>query len=78
MTGRSGPVPDGGTAGLQPLGHYLDPREWDGSDLFRPGCEGTILVTARAVEAIRDAHLKNVVLQPAGLEPLPGTLSDND
>ena len=73
VTGRSGPVrtPTGGPAGLQPLGHYLDPREWDGSDLFHPESEGTILVTARAAEAIRDADLKNVVLEPAGLEPPP-------
>jgi hypothetical protein len=73
VTGRSGPVrtPTGGTAGLQPLGHYLDPQEWDGSDLFHPGSEGTILVTARAAEALEEAHLKNVVLEPAGLEPQP-------
>ena len=74
VAGRAGPVQTGatgGSRGLDPLGHYLDPREWDGSDLFHPANEGTILVTPRAAEAIRDARLKNVLLEPGGLEPPP-------
>ena len=73
VAGRAGPVRTGkgSPVGHDPLGHYLDPREWDGSDLFHPGNENTILVTARAAELIREAHLKNVRLEPAGLESTP-------
>ena len=66
VAGRAGPVRRG--KGLDSLSQYLDPREWDGSDLFHPANENTVLVTARAAELIRDAHLKNVRLEPAGLE----------
>jgi hypothetical protein len=74
VAGRAGPVRTGEKGvppGLDPMEQYLDPREWDGSDLFHPANEGTILVTSRAAQAIDDAHLKNVLLEPRGLEPPP-------
>ena len=40
---RAGPVLRGDAArqrGWDGIGHYLDPSEWDGSDLFRPSNEG--------------------------------------
>ncbi len=49
-------------------GQYLDPRDWDGSDLFHPVHDGTSLVAARAADVIEGAHLKNVLLEPGGLE----------
>src|SRR5438105_13451069 len=56
VAGRAGPVRTGkgSPVGHDRLGHYLDPREWDGSDLFHPANENTILVTARAAELIRE------------------------
>ena len=80
VLGRAGPIRSGAAAvppGRDPLGHYLDPREWDGSDFFHPAGEGTILVTPRAFQALERARLKNVLLQPAGLEPLSGSIARN-
>jgi hypothetical protein len=63
VRGRAGPV--FGVGGivrqdLDPVGQYLDPSEWDGSDLFLPANRSVILVTER-----------NVALEPAGLLPSP-------
>jgi hypothetical protein len=80
IAGRAGPVltgPRAVRAGLDALGQYLDPREWDGSDMFHPANEGTVLVSSRASQAIQQARLKNVLLEPAGLAPIPGSESGN-
>ena len=71
ITGRAGRVRTGPETPLDPLGHFLDPQEWDGSDLFHPTNEGTILVTARAAQIFQETRLRNVLLEPAGLAPLP-------
>ncbi len=74
VEGRAGPVltgQKGVQAGLDPLGQYLDPREWDGSDLFHAANEGAVFVTSRAAQIIQEARLKNVLLQPGGLAPIP-------
>ena len=73
IAGRGGSVRTGqeaARAGLDPLDQGLDPREWDGSDLFHPANEGTILVTTRAAQVLERAHLKNVVLERTGFTPI--------
>jgi hypothetical protein len=74
ISGRSGPVFKGDAArqrGWYEIGHYLDPSQWDGSDMFRPSNEGTPLLTARAAKTISDVGLRNVALEPAGLSAAP-------
>jgi len=74
VTGRSGPVYGAGgesRPGLDMIGQYLDPHEWDGSDVFLPTNRRSILVTGPAAKGIARFRFRNVDLQPAGLEPLP-------
>ena len=71
ITGRTGRVRTGSETPLDPLGQFLDPREWDESDLFHPTNEGTTLVTRRAAQIIEEAGLRNVLLEPAGFSPTP-------
>lgn len=74
ITGRAGPVYGacGQTRpGVDVIGQYLDPNEWDGSDLFLPANRRSILVAGPAAEKIARLGLRNVNLEPAGIEPLP-------
>jgi hypothetical protein len=74
VRGRSGPVygVDGAHRdGLETLGQYLDPKEWDGSDLFVPSNRNVILIARQAAETLEAAHLSNLELDPAGLEATP-------
>jgi hypothetical protein len=74
ITGRAGPIygPGGQTRpDVDAIGQYLDPLEWDGSDLFLPANRRSILVTGPAAEKIAGLGLSNLDLQPAGIEPLP-------
>src|SRR5262249_8480315 len=73
MTGRYWPVYGLGAAfrgGLDPLGQYLDPADWDGSHMFIPSNRRSILVTSGAAAEIQSARLANLELEPAGLEPI--------
>ena len=74
VTGRAGPLYGAGgqtRPGVDAIGQYLDPREWDGSDLFLPANRRSILVTGPTAEKIARLDLRNVELLPAGIEPLP-------
>jgi hypothetical protein len=74
VSGRSGSVYGVGGAprlDVDTLGQYLDPTEWDGSDLFVPANQQVILLTAQAAHALDAARLRNLVVDPAGLEPTP-------
>ena len=62
VVGSCGPIRETGA------GRVLELDSWDGADLFVPSNESTILLSSRAVEALRDAHLSNVEVEPAGVE----------
>jgi hypothetical protein len=47
---------------------FLDPHEWDGSDLFMPTNSGSVLLTGRAADIVKRARLRNVRLEPAHYE----------
>ena len=47
---------------------FLDPLEWDGSDVFMPSNSGVVLLGARAAAVVRSARLRNVQLEPAHYE----------
>jgi hypothetical protein len=79
VTGRSGPIYGVAGArrrGVPVLGQYLDASEWDGSDIFLAANSGSILVTNNCAELLKRARLRNLRLEPAGLEaaPKPGLL----
>ncbi|WP_405062216.1 hypothetical protein OG474_11395 [Kribbella sp. NBC_01505] len=63
VTGRCGPILTPG------IGRYLNPGTLDGSDLFVPANESTILLSPTATAALSQANLVNVEVEPAGLEP---------
>lgn len=74
VTGCCGP--EYGAQGIQrpdipPLGLFLDPRDWDGSDLFMPPNANVVLLTARAGGLMRRARLRNLRIEPANYELLP-------
>jgi hypothetical protein len=74
VTGRAGPVYGAGGQthpDVDAIGQYLDPREWDVSDLFLPANRRSILVTGPAAEKIARLGVSNLDLQSAGIEPLP-------
>ncbi len=74
VTGRCGPVygVDGvARAGLDPVGQYLDPDEWDGADVFLPRNRNVVLLTPEAGRVLGRARLMNVDLEPGGLEATP-------
>jgi hypothetical protein len=74
VTGRSGPIYGvGGSPRLDvdSFGQYLDSAEWDGSDMFVPSNRRVILITGRAASKLERASLRNVALEPAGIEPTP-------
>jgi hypothetical protein len=77
ITGRSGPVYSGDLAarhGLDPISQFLDPGKWDGSDLFLPSNRTSILVAAPLAASLETMMLRNVVLEPAGLQTTPSNL----
>ena len=53
------------------MGFFLDPGEWDGSDLFMPMNASPTLLTVRAGELVRRARLPNVRIEPANYEAMP-------
>jgi hypothetical protein len=68
---QTGPVDPGrGSAGYMQNGIWIPEAAPSphGADLFVPSNESTILLSSRAVEALRDAHLSNVEVEPAGVE----------
>lgn len=65
VTGRCGPV--------APAGRLLDPTTLDGSDIFTPANETSILVSPRCTTALQRTTLLNVALEPAGIEFPPAT-----
>jgi len=76
VTGRSGPAY--GHGGLDApvipaLGSFLDPKEWDGSDIFVASNNNTIFVTRRAADEIRVQQLSNLDLRLSAFEELPGS-----
>lgn len=46
------------------IGARVDVRTWDGSDFFRAGVNGPVLVTERVARAFEAAEVSNVVLRP--------------
>ena len=75
VTGRAGPIYGvGGESrpGMNPIGQYLDPEECDGSDIFLPANRHSIHLAGPAADRIARLGLRNVDLEPAGLEPVRG------
>ena len=73
VTGRCGPAfsaTRNPLPGLPRLGTFIDPGNWDGTDLFVADGSGEVLLAPSRVNAIRRASLRNVELEPAGLEAL--------
>ena len=73
-TGRCGPVygSDGvPRPGLDRLGQYLDPLEWDGSDILCPENRTAVFVTGPAAELLLAAKLTNLHFELGGFEPTP-------
>ncbi len=71
--GRCGPVVvPSNSMGFETggVGHYLDPRKWDKSDIFLASNHDAILLSGRGADIIRGARVSNVEVSPAGLEPL--------
>ena len=60
---------------LPAFGTFVDPDRWDGSDLFVADGLGETLIAPSRVAELRRARLRNLLLEPAGLEPLPGSTS---
>lgn len=85
VVGRSGPVYTVGgkwLSHLDPMGQYIDPEEWDGSDFFMGTVEdfrrpelvpagGPSLLTGRAARILAEAKLSNVGFEQVWYEPLP-------
>jgi hypothetical protein len=71
VTGRCGPTYTASRdslPGLPRLGRFIDPANWDGTDVFVADGSGEVLLAPPSVEAVRRAALRNVDLEPAGLE----------
>lgn len=66
VVGRCGPISS------PSIGRVLDPATWDGSDMFVPANEATILLSPRCADVLRQASLRNVEIVNAGLES-PGS-----
>jgi hypothetical protein len=74
ITGTTGPVygvHDLRREELPALGYFLDPTEWDGSDLFVPANTSEILVVPACAAMLKKARLRNLRLEPVGLEVTP-------
>lgn len=74
VTGRCGSMFGVGgepIAGAPEIGTFIDPLRWDGSDLFMPDNNNSILVLGSTAESLQELRLSNVAFESAGLEPLP-------
>lgn len=72
VTGRCGPVYSARrnpVPGVPPLGDFIDPRNWDGSDLFVGDGLAEVFVAPDRVPDLRRARLRNLRIEPAALEP---------
>jgi hypothetical protein len=65
VTGQCGPIE---RASPGRVGQTLDPRTWDGSDLFVPANERRILVIGPMASALTEERLRNVDFELAGIE----------
>jgi hypothetical protein len=77
VTGRCGPIHSAARDPLPDLpafGAFVDPRSWDGSDVFLANGSSEVLIAPDRAAALRLARLRNVLLEPAALEPwtVPG------
>ena len=52
------------------VGNFLDPAQWDGSDLFVAENHNAIFVTPRCADILQAIGLANLELRQEGLEPL--------
>jgi len=52
------------------VGNFLDPVQWDGSDIFVTENHNAIFVTQRCAEILQTIGLSNLELREEGLEPL--------
>lgn len=52
------------------VGNFLDPAQWDGSDIFVTENHNAIFVTQRCAEILQTIGLSNLELREEGLEPL--------
>jgi hypothetical protein len=74
ITGRGGPAygSDGiRFPGLPALGQFLDPEQWDGSDLFVVDRQVAIYITNAAAQRLARHRLTNLELEPIVMERLP-------
>ena len=77
VTGRCGPEYGGERTrppGLPPLGLFLDPRQWDGCDIFMPSNASPILLTGPTAAVLKRRRLRNIAIEPASYEALPDTV----
>jgi hypothetical protein len=73
-TGRVGPViraSEETPVGPYKFGRFLAPGGWDGTDVFVPDNENTILLTDELATHLRGRSLSNLELEPAGFERMP-------
>jgi hypothetical protein len=52
------------------IGNFLDPTQWDGSDLFVAENHNAIFMTSRSADVLGTVGLSNLELRQEGLEPL--------
>jgi hypothetical protein len=52
------------------VGNFLDPAQWDGSDIFLADNHSAIFVTPRCADTLQAVGLANLELRNEGLEPL--------
>jgi hypothetical protein len=74
ISGRCGPLFGVGGEPLPgglPLGQFIDPGRWDGSDFFMADNNNSIFVSGSAAAKVDRARLSNVAFEPASLEPIP-------
>jgi hypothetical protein len=71
VSGRCGPAYTASRnplPGLPRLGTFIDPGNWDGTDVFVADGSGAVLVSPSTADVVERASLRNVELEPAGLE----------
>jgi hypothetical protein len=74
ITGRGGPTygSDGiRFTGLPELGQFIDPEQWDGSDIFLADNRRTIFVGEEAARRLAGHRLTNLELEPIAMERIP-------
>ena len=75
VTGRCGPAyRNSGLRyrGMPALGTFLDPGQWDGSDVFMPDDLQAVLLAPSRVSELKRVRFRNVSIEPASLEPRAG------